>query len=139
MPKVHQLAVASRNRPGTLAHIAKVMGDAGVNIEGFLLTTSGSKGQVKLVVDDVDRAKEALEEAALRYTEQPVLHVRLRNVPGALARLAGKMAARKINITSGYQTIEKDSRKASVVLEVSNLARALRLSRDTPSGRIYEE
>jgi hypothetical protein len=65
--------------------------------------------------------------------------VRLQNVPGSLGRLAEKLAARKINILSGYQTIEKDSRKASIVLEVSNLSKALRVSGSTPSSRIYED
>jgi hypothetical protein len=137
MPKARQLTIHCRNRPGKLAQIAEVMGDAGVNIQGFLLTTSGSKGQVKIVVDDLGKAKEALQDAGLFYTEQLVLHARLANVPGALARFAGKLAARKINIVSGYQTVEKDSRRAGIVLEVSNLERALQLSRNTPSGRLY--
>jgi hypothetical protein len=114
------------------------MGDAGVNIQGFLLAASGSQGQVKVVVDDLGKAKKALRDVGLSYTDQLVLHARLANVPGALGRFAGKLAARKINIVSGYQTVEKDSRKASVVLEVSNLERALQLSGSTPSGRIYE-
>jgi hypothetical protein len=88
MPKVNQLTVLCTNRPGTLAHIAKVMGDAGVNILGFLLTTSGSKGRIKLVVDDAEKAKEALESADLTYAEEAVLHARLPNVPGALGRLS---------------------------------------------------
>ena len=137
MPKARQLTIHCRNRPGKLAQVAKVMGDAGVNIQGFLLTTSGSKGQVKIVVDDLGKAKEALQDARLFYTEQLVLHARLANVPGALARFAEKLAARKVNIVSGYQTVEKDSRKAGVVLEVSNLERALQLSRSTPSGSLY--
>ena len=138
MPKAHQLTIRCTNRPGVLARIANVMGDAGVNIQGFLLSTSGSKGQVKVVVDDLGKAKEALKDAGLSYTDQLVLHTGLTNVPGALGRFAGKLAARKINILSGYQTVEKDSKKASVVLEVSNVERALQLSTSTPSGRIYE-
>ncbi len=138
MPKVNQLTVRCENRPGTLAHIATVMGDANVNIHGFLLTTSGNKGYVKLIVDDVEKAKDVLEHAGLVYTEQVVLHAKVPNVPGALGRFAGKLAAKKINITSGYQTIEKDSKKASVVLEVSNLGRAVRVSRSTASDRLYE-
>ncbi len=137
MPRVNQLTVRCENRPGTLADIATVMGDAGVNIIGFLLTTSGAKGYVKLVVDKVEKAKEALENAGLSYAEQGVLHARLPNVPGALGRLAAKLAAKKVNITSAYQTIETDSKKASVVLEVSHLDRALHVS--TPSDRLYEE
>ena len=136
MPKVNELTVRCENRPGTLAHIATVMGDANVNIRGFLLTTSGAKGWVKLVVDDVEKAKEALYEGGLSYAEHFVLHARVANVPGALGRPAGKLAAKDINIISGYQTIEKDSKKASVVLEVSHLEKALRAYRSTPSDRL---
>jgi hypothetical protein len=103
-----------------------------------LLTTSGSKGQVKLIVDDVKKAKEALKDAELLYSEQIVLHAKLANAPGALGRFAATLAARRINITSGYQTIEKDSKKASVVLEVSHLDKALRIYRSTTSDRLYE-
>ena len=136
MPKVNQLTVRCENRPGTLAHIAMVMGEAKVNILGFLLTTSGRKGFVKLVVDNAENAKAALENAGLPYTEEAVLHAKLANVPGALGRFARRLAAKDINITSGYQTIEKDSKRASVVLEVSSVDKALRVYRGTPSDRL---
>lgn len=86
----------------------------------------------------MEKAKEALDDEGLSYAEQVVLHAKLANVPGALGRFAATLAARRINITSGYQTIEKDSKKTSVVIEVSNLERALRLSRSTPSDRLYD-
>ncbi len=69
MPKVNQLTMPVENRPGTLAHVCRTLGKAKVNILGFLLTTSGSKGFIKLVVDDVERAREALSEAGLPYFE----------------------------------------------------------------------
>jgi hypothetical protein len=138
MPKVNQLTVRCENRPGTLAQIAAVLGEVDVNILGFLLTTSGTKGHVKLIVDDVKKAKEALDDGGLPYSEQIVLHAKLANAPGALGRFAATLAARRINITSGYQTIEKDSKKASVVLEVSHLDKALRIYRSTASDRLYE-
>ena len=89
MPKVNELTVQCENRPEALEQIATAMGGASVNILGFLLTTSGTKGWVKLVVDDVEKAKEALDDAGLPYAEHVVLHARIANVPGALGRLAG--------------------------------------------------
>ena len=138
MPRVNQLTVPCENRPGRLAQIATVMGKAGVNILGFLLTTSGKKGYVKLVVDDVERAKDALDEADIPYNVEVVLHARLANTPGALGRFAGKLAAKRINITSGYQTMEKDSKRASVILEVSQLDKAIRVASRTSSDRLYD-
>ena len=136
MPKVTELTIPCENRPGTLSHIATVLGKAKVNIVGFLITSREKKSFVKLIVDNVEAAKEALYIAELPYFESTVLHARLPNVPGALGRFAEKLAAKKINIISGYQTIDKDSKKASIVLEVSNLDRALRLSTSTPSDRL---
>jgi hypothetical protein len=69
MPKAKQLRVPCENRPGTLAHIAKVLGDAKVNILSCLGTTSGTEVSVQVVVDNVNKAKEALDGAGLSFTE----------------------------------------------------------------------
>ncbi len=124
MPRVKQLTVSVENRPGTLAHVARVLGDAKVNVLGFLATTSNTEGAVHLIVDNVNKAKKALQDAGLSCTEAEVLHVELPNVPGALGQFAGKLAAKDINIAAGYQTTVKGSRKASVVLAVSDLEKA---------------
>jgi hypothetical protein len=82
------------------------------------------KGYVHLVVDDVKKVEDALEDAGFSYSEQDVLHIEVPNKPGALGELARKLAAKNINITSGYATTVKASRKASVVLGVSDLDEA---------------
>ncbi len=127
MPRAKQLTVSCENRPGTLAHVARVLGDAKVNILSFLTTTSGAEGSVQLVVDNANKAKKALDSAGLSYTEGDVLHVELPNLPGALGSFAGKLAAKDINVTSGYATTAKGSRKAGVVLGVSDLDKAARV------------
>jgi hypothetical protein len=128
MPKAKQLNVFCEDRPGGLAQIAKVLSDAKVNIFAFLTATSGTEeGSVRLVVDKVNKAKKALERAALSYSEADVLHAELPNVPEALAGFAAKLASKEINITSGYATTVKGSRKASVVLAVCDLDKAARV------------
>lgn len=127
MAKVRQLIVPCENRPGSVEHIARVLGDAKVNILSFLTTTSGTEGSVQLVADNANKAKKALERAGLSCKEEAVLQVELPNQPGALASFAGKLAAKQINITSGYLTSLKGSRKASLVLAVSDLGKAARI------------
>jgi hypothetical protein len=127
MPKAKQLTVSCENRPGTLAQVARVLGDAKVNILAFLTTTSGTEGSVHLVVDNANKAKKALEGAALSYSEADVLHAELPNVPGALAGFAGKLASKEINITCGYATVAKGAKRATVVLAVSDLDKAARV------------
>jgi hypothetical protein len=127
MPKAKQLTVTCENRPGTLADIAKALGDAKVNILICLATTSGTEGSVRLVVDNVNKAKKALDGAGLSYTEADVLQVELPNTPGALGKFAGKLAEKGINITSGCQTAAKGARKTTMVLAVSDLDKAARV------------
>ena len=67
MPKAKQLTVPCENRSGALAHIAKVLGDAKVNILAFLTTTSGAEGLTHIVVDRPSTAKQALAKAGLAW------------------------------------------------------------------------
>ena len=127
MPKVKQLTVSCPNRPGELARIAQVLGEAKVNVLNCLTTTSGEEGATHLVVDNVNKAKKALDAADLSYTEADVLQIELSNVPGALGQFARKLADKDINITLAYQTTVRGSRKASVVLAVSDLEKAARI------------
>jgi hypothetical protein len=124
MPRAKQLTLSHENLPGMLASIAKVLGNEKVNILSCLTMTSGTSGTTHLIVDNVEKARKALANARLPYTETDVLRVELPSTPGALARFAGKLAQEDINITLGYQTSTKGSRKASIVLAVSDLDKA---------------
>jgi len=123
MPKAKQFSVSHENRPGMLAEIAKTLGDQKINILSCFTTTSGTEGTTHLLVDNVNKAKKALAGAQLSYTEADVLHVELPNKPGALGKFAMKLADNNINITSGYATGGKSSKKTTVVLSVFDLGK----------------
>jgi hypothetical protein len=102
-----------------------VLGDAQVNILAFSTTASGGEGLTHLIVDRSDTAKKALASAGLAYTEADVLQLELPNTPGALGKFARKLAESDINITLGYATSEKGSKKVRVVLALSDLDKAM--------------
>jgi len=116
---VKQLTVALENRPGTLAHMAKVLADAKVNVLALLCSTAVAQGSAQVVVDNVNNAKKALGGAGLSYTEGTLEQFELANKPGALAELAGRLAKKGINIDCAYTTMPKGARKAVVVLALS--------------------
>ena len=68
--------------------------------------------------------KEALAAAKLRCGEEPALMVTLEDRPGALARVAEKLAAAKINIKCAYATTGGMGGSTTVVLSVSNVDKA---------------
>jgi hypothetical protein len=125
MAKVKQSTVSLENRPGTLAHLAKTLADAKVNVVALVGSTAGAQGSAQVVVDNVYRAQKTLDKAGLSYTEGTLEQVELEHKPGALAEFAAKLAKKGINIDSAYVTVPKGAKKAVLLLATSSLATRL--------------
>jgi hypothetical protein len=119
MAKTKQFTIAVENRPGAVAEIAKALGNAKVNILALLGTAQGTTGSVQLVVEDSRRAKKALDEARLAYTEAAAEEIELPNKPGALAQTLDKLAAKGVNLNSICATAPKGGKKAVVVYTIA--------------------
>jgi len=118
MAQIKQFTVALENRPGAVAEIAKILGDAKVNILALLGSAQGIAGILQLVAEDARRAKKALDDAGLTYAETTAEEYELPNRPAALAEYLAKLAAKGINLNSIYATAPKDGKKAVVVYSV---------------------
>jgi hypothetical protein len=125
--KAKQLSVTCEDRPGTLARLAKLLGEWDVNIIAVSCAPLGVQGAVHIVVDDEERAKKVLDQEHVSYTEQDVLHVELKHLPGCLGKFAEKLAEQNINITTAYGSAAKGSKRATVVFKVSDLEQAARI------------
>ncbi len=119
MAKTKQFTIAVENRPGAVAEIARALGNAKVNILALLGTAQGTSGSVQLVVEDSKRAKKALDEAKLSYTQTIAEEIELSNRAGALAQTLDKLAAKGINLNSIYATASKGGKKAVVVYTIA--------------------
>jgi hypothetical protein len=75
MPRAKRLTLTHENLPGTLASVAKILSNEKVNILSCLTLTTGTTGTTHVVVDNVEKAKRALANARLRYTEADVLRL----------------------------------------------------------------
>jgi hypothetical protein len=100
------LTVVLDDRAGQLAHMAEALGDAGVNIEGFCATTSDGLGIVHVLVDNAMVAQNALILADIKVEgEADAVLIDLTDEadhPGALGRVAGKVATAGVNISIAY-------------------------------------
>lgn len=119
MAKTKQFTIAVENHPGAVAEIARTLGNAKVNILSLLGTAQGTSGSVQLVVEDARRAKKALDEARLVYTEAAAEEIELPNKPGALAQTLDKLAAKGVNLNSICATATKGGKKAVVVYTIA--------------------
>ena len=128
MPTTTQLLIQEESKPGVLAHVAWVLGSAGVNIKAFSapeVSGKAGKGTLRIMVSDLERARIALKSEKIKFREETALVLSLENKPGALGRLADHLKQAKVNITCAYLTPSREGKRAIVVLTVTNLARAL--------------
>ena len=124
MAKTKQFTIAVDNQPGAVAHIARTLGEAKVNILSLLGTAQGSAGAVQLIAEDPRRAKKALDAARISYQETPAEAYDLTNKPGALAQSLEKLAAKGVNLSSIHATAAKGGKKAVIVYTVEAAAKA---------------
>jgi len=119
MAKITQLTLTAESKPGVLAKVSDALAKAGVNITALCAGESSGRGKIRLVVSDAARAKEALAAAKIRCGEEPALLLSLDDRPGALAAVAARLAAARINVKCAYATTAGGGR-AQVVLVVAN-------------------
>jgi hypothetical protein len=122
------LTVVLEDRAGQLAHMGEALGDAGVNIEGFCATTQDGLGIVHVLVENAMLAQNALILADLKVEgESDAVVIDLADEadrPGALGRLAGKVASAGVNISVAYVAtrdrgvlVTSDNEKARAALQ----------------------
>lgn len=97
-----EFVVHVENRPGRLAAITEVLGQAGVNIEALAVYGTDGEGVLRLIVDDAAAARRVLGEASLRFDEHTVLTAHMPHEPGALAAVTRRLADADVNIDALY-------------------------------------
>ncbi|HEX6531765.1 MAG TPA: ACT domain-containing protein [Nitrospira sp.] len=130
MPTTTQLVISSQSRPGVMAQVASVLGEAGVNIKAFSAPEVTGTGKLRLLVADLDGARMALRTAKIKFTEETALLLSLENKPGALNEVADLLTQARLNIKCGYCTPSREGKRAIVVLTVSNIEKALSILRN---------
>jgi hypothetical protein len=100
------LTVVVDDRAGQLGHLGEALGDAGINIEGFCATTQDGIGIVHVLVENAMVAQNALILADLKVEgESDAVVIDLTDEadrPGALGRMAGRVASAGVNISVAY-------------------------------------
>lgn len=131
---VKQLSVFIENKAGRVSEVSDVLGDAGVNIRGFSVSDTADYGIVRLVVDDPDAGRTALQDEGFTVKSSDVLCVRLPDEPGGLARVLKLVSDAGVNIEYVYSLIS-----TYVVINVADIDRALSLLKDQPVELVTQE
>lgn len=104
------------DRPGVLASVGEILGEANVNIVAAAAFSTKGRGVVHLVVDDSAGALAAFKRAKVPVsTVREVMAVTVEDKPGELGRFARSLADRNINISALYIAGERWGEKEFII------------------------
>jgi hypothetical protein len=124
MQLTKQVTAFLENKPGRLANICSALGREKVNIQALTVMDSKEHSVLRLVPDDIARARAVLAALGTPYQETEVMVVEMDNRPGSLAKVCERLAAEHVNIDYAYCSSGAGNGRALGVFKVSNVARA---------------
>ena len=116
---ITQLSVFLENRPGQLAAAVRTISGAGVNLRALSLADTKDFGLLRLIVDDIPKAKQVLSERSI-VLETPVIAARMDDVSGALDHILQLLETTQINVEYMYAFTGAAAGSAYVVLRVDD-------------------
>lgn len=110
------------DQPGELGRLGDLLGQAGVNIEGYCaVRTGGGKSEVHVLVEDLAAAFAALDGARVEIaSEQEVVVLPVDDRPGVLGDISRRLGAAGVNINLAYLATS-----TRLVLAVDDLGHAM--------------
>ena len=128
MPISKEFTISLEDRPGTLGKLCQSLAEQDINILAYQqFAREKGQGSVRLVVDNPDKTRAALDRQRNDYSETEVAKVLLANRPGELARVASRLGEANINVDYGYSGAEPGANASFLILGVADAAKALKL------------
>ena len=110
---MERIVIVAKNEVGVMADITRVLAEANINLESINTQGSGEQGHIIISTDETDRALRLLAASGYTAVTDDALIIRLRDEPGALARVSQRFGEEGVNIQSlhilnrlgGYATV----------------------------------
>jgi hypothetical protein len=112
---VEQISIFLENKSGRLAEVTSVLSQAGINIRALYLADTADFGILRLIVDDTEKARQALKDKGFTVEKTKVVAVEVPDKPGGLSIILNAINAEGINVEYMYAFVEKSGENAIVV------------------------
>ncbi|MDR1937245.1 MAG: amino acid-binding protein [Tannerellaceae bacterium] len=120
---IKQLSIFLENKKGRFTEVAKLLGDAGINMSAFTVSESSDFGILRLIVSDPDKAIRVLREKLYAVSTTDVVCLYCPNQPGALAKAMDIITRADIFIEYMYAFAQGDS--AHVIIRPDEIERCV--------------
>ena len=119
-------AIQLTHRPGDLARVAHALAWKGVNLKALAAVAVEGQAVARIIPDDIEAARTALQESNIRFTESEVHVVLLENKAGAIAAVASRLGEAGLNLEALYLTgVVDDLVEVAVVCDNAKKAKKI--------------
>jgi len=129
MERISEIFVVLENAPATLGELCTHLAKNDINIESIGVF----QDTAKLWIRNNKKAAKVLEDLNYATEVRQVLRMELKNQPGLLAKITTILGKKGINIESCIATSTKDAKKVAVIMDVSDIDRAIRILKHAPT------
>ena len=119
--KIKQLSIFLQNRMGSLAKPLEVLTVANVNIRAMCMADTSEFGILRLVVDDPEKGKEALEENNFLVKITEIIGVEMNDTPGGLTTVLDIIKDNLIDLEYLYAFTHDKAGKAILLLHSDDI------------------
>ena len=117
---IKQISVFVENKSGRLAQITKVLADNHIDIRALSLADTTKFGILRFIVNEPERAEQALRDAGLTVSITDVIAVSVEDQPGGLSYPLSLLDEKGISVEYIYAFVGAPHDKAFVILRVED-------------------
>ncbi len=127
---IKQLSVFVENKFGRLEAIIDCLSKNGINLRALSLADTADYGVLRVIVDDAEKAKQALNEIGVIAKLTDVVAVYLDDRAGGLASVLSVLKDADVSIEYMYAFLGRKEGKALMVLKADDEAKAEKVLAD---------
>ncbi len=125
--QIDQISVFLNNRPGVVCDLCTSLTEQHINIRALTVLDTIDIGTLRMIVDDPEKAKQALQGAGASYVATPVVCIPVKNVPGGFSEVAQLMAKHGVNIEYVYASAITGTERSLSIFRVNDIEKAMLL------------
>lgn len=125
--KLEQISIFLENKPGGLSSVTKALRDANINIRALSLADTSDFGILRLIVNDVAKAKEILNASGFAVGRTNVVAVEVPDKPGGLHSILEALTLEGVNVEYMYAFVERSGENAVIIFRFDSTDSAIEI------------
>ena len=128
--RAEQLSIFLENKAGSIAEVTAILRDAGVNIRALSLADTTDFGVLRMIVNNVKKAEQALTSEGFTVGKTNIIAVKVDDSPGGLNKILDPIYSQEINVEYMYAFANPKQHNAIMVFRFDDTDKAISILKE---------